>query len=450
MAANKRIQGLTTAAALATGDSTIIGQGTNAFKVALSALKDFIFTPAEVTKLAGIETAATADQTDAEVETAYNAQVGIVSQGDAEAGTATVAERWTPQRVGQAIGAASRKNVIINGNFDVWQRGTTFTAAIDVYNADRWIWNDIGTGVVDVKRSTSVPDATSDFSLQVDVTTADVTIAATASYLLNYRVEGYDAMQFGFGTSDAKKLTLSFRARSSKTGVHCVTFQNSAQDRSYVVEYTIAVADTWESFTITLTADTSGTWLTDSGIGILIGFSVAMGTDFHGTADTWNAADDRATSNQVNALDNAANNFHISRVQLELGSVATDFERRHIATELALCQRYYAKTFNQGTAPAQNAGTTGSVLYRAANAGASAAVATWQYPVSMRSGGQTIIFYNTSAANANWRNLQDVGDSAAGLNEQSSERRLLIGNAQVSTDGVGEQLAIHVTADAEL
>jgi len=99
MAANKRVQGLTTAAALAAGDLTIIGQGTNAFKVALSVLKDFIFTPAEVTKLAGIETAATADQTDAEVETAYNAQVGIVSQGDAEAGTATVAERWTPQRV---------------------------------------------------------------------------------------------------------------------------------------------------------------------------------------------------------------------------------------------------------------------------------------------------------------------------------------------------------------
>ncbi len=146
MAANKRLNELTTAAALAAGNLTIIGQGTNAFKVALSVLKTFInpvpFTAAEQTKLsgietaatadqsdaeiktayeantdtnafddaaqtklAGIETAATADQTDAEVETAYNAQVGIVSQGDAEAGTATVAERWTPQRVRQATSA---------------------------------------------------------------------------------------------------------------------------------------------------------------------------------------------------------------------------------------------------------------------------------------------------------------------------------------------------------
>ena len=122
MAANKRLNELTTAAALAAGNLAIIGQGTNAFKVALSVLKTFLaktdaqiktayennadtneFDDAEQTKLAGIETAATADQTDAEVETAYNAQVGIVSQGDAEAGTATVAERWTPQRVAQAI-----------------------------------------------------------------------------------------------------------------------------------------------------------------------------------------------------------------------------------------------------------------------------------------------------------------------------------------------------------
>ncbi len=97
MAANKRPNELATAAALAAGDLTIIGQGTNAFKVALSVLKTFILT--------GIEAGATADQTNAEVETAYSAQVAIVTQAAAEAGTATVAKRWTPQRVSQAIAA---------------------------------------------------------------------------------------------------------------------------------------------------------------------------------------------------------------------------------------------------------------------------------------------------------------------------------------------------------
>ena len=103
------------------------------------------------------------------------------------------------------------KNVIINGNFDVWQRGTTFTAAITgTYGPDRFLWQQTGVGVVDLLQSTSVPDNASDFSYQVDVTTIDATIAATDFYIVPYRVEGYDALRFAFGASDAKALTLSF------------------------------------------------------------------------------------------------------------------------------------------------------------------------------------------------------------------------------------------------
>jgi len=64
--------------------------------------------------LLNVQDGATADQTDAEIETAYNNQVGIVSQAAAEAGTSTTAERWTPQRVKQAVDALALQSADIN------------------------------------------------------------------------------------------------------------------------------------------------------------------------------------------------------------------------------------------------------------------------------------------------------------------------------------------------
>jgi len=106
---------------------------------------------------------------------------------------------------------AANKNVIINGNFDIWQRGTSFTAPASTdYTTDRFLWGFGGTGVVDILQSTSVPDNTSKFSLQIDVTTADASIAAGDNYGIQTRIEGYDIERFGFGSSDATSLTLSF------------------------------------------------------------------------------------------------------------------------------------------------------------------------------------------------------------------------------------------------
>ncbi len=243
---------------------------------------------------------------------------------------------------------AANKNVIINGNFDIWQRGTSFIPTANAaYTTDRWQWFQVGTGIIDMLQSTSVPDNTSDFSLQVDVTTADTSIAAGDFYVFLYKVEGYDNLRFAYGTSDAKQLTLSFWVKSAKTGIHCVAFRNAGNDRSYVVEYTVSIADTWEQKSITLTADTTGTWLTDNGIGVSVLWALAVGTTFHNTANTWNATGSFATSNQVNVMDSAANNFHIAQVQLELGSTATTFERRSFAQEFSMAQRYYWTTVGQ-------------------------------------------------------------------------------------------------------
>ncbi len=387
----------------------------------------------------------------------------ITTEGDIVRGSSgNVAERLALGSVGQSllsdgtnvsyVDQGFNRNVIINGNFDVWQRGTTFTSisATD-YGPDRFRWTTgAGSAVVDWLQSALVPDGTSDFSLQVDVTTADAVLASSVTYAIQYFVEGYDALRFGFGTSDATQLTLSFWVYGTKTGIHCVSFRNSAGDRAYIVEYTIDVTNTWEKKTVTLTADTTGTWLTDTGRGFTITWSLGAGADHEGAADTWLATNDHITTNQVNVMDNAANDFHLSRIQLEIGSIATEFERRPFSTELALCQRYYQKSFLQGTAPAQSAGDDGTVLYRVQVDGTGGEGCVFiTFPVSMRAA-PGITFYNPGAANSLWRNIGDPGDSGAATAQHISESSFCAENAQAVNDGVTDLVGIHYQADSEL
>jgi hypothetical protein len=247
------------------------------------------------------------------------------------------------------ISAFSFRNKIIGGDFTTnpWQRGTSFTAlAHQSYCADRWGIAYVMDGVVDVLKTADAPTVAESgvyatHCLHADVTTADASIGATQFCLFTHKIEGFNAASFGFGQSGTRYVTLSFWHKHTKTGIYCVSVHNSALSRSHISEYTQDVTDTWEKATITIPVDTSGTWLYDSGIGMRVHFSLAGGSDFHGSANTWLSTADYCTANQVNALDSTSNNFKIALVQLEAGQTATPFETRPYGVELALCQRYY-------------------------------------------------------------------------------------------------------------
>lgn len=251
-------------------------------------------------------------------------------------------------------------NAIINADFNIWQRGTSFAAiAHGAYSADRWLYHKVGTMVHTVSRDTDVPtqvesDHYSNYSLKIDCTTVDSSIAAADLCAIQQRIEGYN-----FAPFVGKTATLSFWVKATKIGTYCVAFVNSGADRSYVSEYTVNQVDTWEKKTISLDFDYSGgTWDYTNGIGIQIKWALAAGSNSHTTADTWQSGNYIATSNQVNACDNTANNFFLSKVRFEMGSVATPFEYRSIQEEIALCQRYFQKSYDFTTDPgsAVNAG----------------------------------------------------------------------------------------------
>jgi len=268
---------------------------------------------------------------------------------------ATDAESITGTDTSRAITAANlnavlddrtfNKNAIINGDFNVWQRGTSFTAIVTgAYSADRWRYDLAGTAVHTISRDTDVPTQAesghkSNYSIKIDCTTIDAAIGATDQVILSRRMEGYN-----FAPFMGKTATLSFWVKAVKTGIYCVSFTSGDGTRSYVVEYTINSASTWEKKTITLTfSDSGGNWDYTTGIGLRINWALAAGSDYQGVADTWNAVFNLATSNQVNGVDHTDNNFWLAQVQFELGSVATDFEYRQFGDELAKCKRYYER-----------------------------------------------------------------------------------------------------------
>jgi hypothetical protein len=141
----------------------------------------------------------------------------------------------------------------------------------------------------------------------------------------------------------------------------------------------------------------------------------------------------------------------VSKVQFEKGSVATTFEDRPIPTELLLCQRYYCKTFNQATAPAQSVGlNTGELTVSVFNAGVSQCNCSWYFPVAMRAAPSTITTYNPSQALATFQNRTQTLGSGAVTVFNTSERGTNLSNAQVAGDAVSDNCCIHASAHAEL
>jgi hypothetical protein len=351
-----------------------------------------------------------------------------------------------------ALETAATQNKIINSGMVIDQRfestGNT-NPATGEYTLDRWYvqYNGVANPFGQ-QQSADVPSNAYAKSLLSTVVTRDNAIAAGAFYAVGQKIEGYDIVDL-IGVT----FTLGFWVKSSVTGTYCVAFRNSAANYSYVATYSISVANTWEYKTITLTNGLTSlaTWLKTNGIGLFVTWALAVGSTYQTTAGTWAAGNYLATSAQTNWMATAANQFRITGVQLSLGSILPQWESRPFEEELALCQRYYQKSFNIGVVPAQNAGTAGAKgLVQSVGASVSMNGNHIQFPTTMRATPTAWTFYNTSAANAFAYNASVAASWTLTTIVASGMSGGLVSGTTAPGSAAGQTNYVHWTAEAEL
>ncbi len=242
-------------------------------------------------------------------------------------------------------GQLANRNKIINGGMAVHQRGDqSATASAGYFACDRFLTNNGCGAQVAVTKSTDTPNGFGS-STKWDCTTADTSIAGGDYFIISHRIEGQNIQDFAKGTSSAKQFALSFYLKATKTGVYTIELEDT--DNNRVCCKPITVSDNnWNRYTLIYPADTSGTFDNDSALSLALNFWLVGGSNFtSGTlqSSAWGTGTNanRASSSQVNAMDSTSNDFFLTGVQLEVGSVVTDFEFKSFSQELALCERYF-------------------------------------------------------------------------------------------------------------
>jgi len=252
----------------------------------------------------------------------------------------------------------SFRNIIINGDMRIAQRGTTPTTyslsspGFRYDDVDRFCVNagNVATGQVSSEQISSTGLDGFPTAKRITVTTTEASPATNGYMGFVTVLEAQMLQHLKWGTSNAETLTLSFWVRSSITGTFggniIGTDSRPSENRTYPYNYTISSANTWEKKTITITGDIAGTMNNDTGQGFEMDWYLYLGSDYqNGIENTWNSNSlgnsYHDNTPKINLLATSGATFDITGVQLEVGDTATPFEHVPYDMNLARCQRYY-------------------------------------------------------------------------------------------------------------
>jgi hypothetical protein len=258
-------------------------------------------------------------------------------------GIGSTVQAYSPQLQSYATNGVAMKNRIINGAMVIDQRnaGASVTPAATEYTLDRWAAAMSVGSKYSVQQNAGAVTPPAGFTNYFGVTSLSAyTVGAAESFLIRHRIEGFNIADLGWGTANAKTVTLSFWVRSSLTGTFGGSLRNTDNTRSYPYSYTISSANTWEYKTVTIVGETTGTWVVTNGTGIQLTIGLGAGSTGSGTAGTWSGSNFVSATGATSVVGTNGATFYITGVQLEVGTQATSFEYRQYQQELALCQRY--------------------------------------------------------------------------------------------------------------
>ncbi len=287
-------------------------------------------------------------------------------------GQVTINALSAPQAMGD--------NRIINGDMRIDQRNNGASGTAGGYTVDRWQFGPTQAGKGTWGRNLNTVGGPAGFPWYLGFQSSSAyTPLATDQFAFWQAIEADMVSDFAWGTANAQPVTLSFWARSSLTGTFSGAFQNYAGTRSYPFSFSLPTANTWTKITLTVPGDTAGTWVMSGVVGSLyVGFDVGNGSTYRGPANAWASAiyNGVTGARSIVATNNAT--FYVTGVKLEIGSVATPFNRQSLAKSLADCQRYY-QAYNalQISCNASGAGgqTTQCIMWPPMRAGPTAVVA---------------------------------------------------------------------------
>jgi hypothetical protein len=368
-----------------------------------------------------------------------------VTADDLASGAAVSNIGYTPTN--QQAENINFRNRIINGDMRIDQRNAGASVTITdtanfTYTLDRWAAYANIASKFSVQQNVGSVTPPVGFTNYVGATSlAETSLGASDQYSLSQQIEGLNVADLGWGTANAKTVTLSFWVRSSLTGTFGGVFTNSALNRGYGYTYTINSADTWEQKSVTIPGDTSGTWLTTNGVGIRVYFGLGVGSTLSAPVGSWSAGGYRSATGATSVVGTDGATFYITGVQLEVGSVATPFERRPYGQELQLCQRYYQKSWNQESA----AGTASHIggIHVVSWGDGNASGISWQVPMRAN---PTVTFYPTDSTSAG--NVGSAGIARAASAIYPSQRGYSF--IQVSSGAANDYTRFQYIASAEL
>ena len=351
-----------------------------------------------------------------------------ISQGTGTIGTGTItaAKLANPQYTGF-------RNRIINGDMRIDQRNAGAAVTVNTgspsYTLDRWYayQNSPSTGV-QISRSTSAPSGFQN-SIKWGRNGSGTAGGVTALGQVLETANSLD-LQGGYVTlSFYARAGANFSSSSSQLGVNVIS--GTGTDQSALSMVTVAWTNYAQVINTGVTLTTS--WQKFTLTSPILGSSVSqLGVDFRWTTVGAAGADD---------------NVYITGVQLEAGSTATEFERRPIGTELALCQRYYWKTFDQSVAPANGSNDyRGTIGFNHVNG--NIGQGTCYFPCTMRAV-PTVTFYNPRTSGSSGQVTDTVNDDSATRAAGLSDRSFIVDNT--STNNTNDsRVYVHAAVSAEL
>ena len=353
------------------------------------------------------------------------------------------------------------RNIIINGDMSIAQRGTSATGLGNgdngYHTCDRWKFFESGTPTWEFTQtqSTDVPTGQGFAkSLKMDCTTADASLASTDLLRIFQSIEGQNLQYLKYGTANAQSLTASFWVKSNVTGDYNThLYASGATNRIITSTFTINSADTWEKKTITFAGDTAQVISNDSQGRLVLTVTLLAGTNYTSTDGTsWGTYSDSkiAYGQTANVASSTSNEWYITGVQLEAGTTASDFEFLPLDINLQRCKRYFEKSYPLINTPGADT-DDGMICIRIAGSFSNKPFPA-RFSVEKRNNTPTITLYSKVGTVNNISNMgsgttHGSNDAITGVaNIGSTGFAYVTGVTGTNTQGH----CLHYTADCEL